>query len=105
MTGSAAYSRDQTLKGNEMTSICENEHCAYHRPLPVKDAGAPYVDTVEDGERVRVERHLYRSRDGKRDFFLCDVCHAAVQMVVTPNAEASGARSVPLDAPVGREED
>lgn len=88
-----------------MTNICENERCTYHRPLTVKDAGAPYVDTVEDGERVRVERHLYRSRDGKRDFFLCDVCHAAVQMVVTPNAEASGARSVPLDAPVRREED
>ena len=87
----AAYSRGQTLKGNEMTSLCENEHCAYHRPLPVKDAGAPYVDTVEDGERVRVERYLYRSRDGKRDFFLCDICHAAVQMVVTPNAEVTGA--------------
>ena len=67
------------------TNICENSRCTYHRHLPVKDAGAPYIDTIEDGERVRVERHLYRSRDGKRDFFLCDVCHAAVQMVVTPN--------------------
>ena len=74
-----------------MTSICENERCSYHRPLPVKDAGAPYIDTMEDGERVRVERYLYRSRDGKRDFFLCDVCHAAVQMVVTPNVELTGA--------------
>jgi len=79
-----------------MTNICENERCTYHRPLPVKDAGAPYIDTIEDGERVRVERHLYISRDGsKRDFFLCDVCHAAVEMVVTPNVENQAGEASP----------
>lgn len=74
------------------TNICENERCTYHRPLPTKDAGAPYIDTIEDGERVRVERYLYRNYGGAREFFLCDVCHAAVQMVVTPNAKLPGGR-------------
>lgn len=67
------------------THICENERCAYHRRLIAKYAEAPYIDTIEDGERVRVDRHLYRSRDGKHDFFLCGVCNAAVEMVVKPS--------------------
>ena len=69
------------------TPICENKSCTYHRPIQAKNTRAPYIDTIENGERVRVGRHLYRSRDGKRDFFLCDVCHAAVQMVVTSPTE------------------
>lgn len=72
------------------TNICENERCTYHHPLPVKDDWASYIDTMDGDERVRVERYLYRSRDGKRDFFLCDICHAAVQMVVTPNDQGKG---------------
>lgn len=66
-------------------TICENELCAYHLPLPKKDAYASYVDTIEDGKPVRVERYLYRCRDGSRSFFLCDVCHGAVKMVTTPD--------------------
>jgi hypothetical protein len=70
--------------------ICANELCTYHRQLPAKDAGAPYIDTFDDGDIVRVERYLYRGRSG--DFFLCYVCHAAAQMVVTPNLPQPGAR-------------
>ena len=81
------------------TNICENERCMYHRPLFVKDAGALYIDTLEDGERMRVDRYLYRSHDGKRDFFLCDVCHAAVEMVVTPNAKLTGRASEACEGP------
>ena len=81
------------------TNICENERCTYHRPLFVKDAGALYIDTLEDGERMRVDRYLYRSHDGKRDFFLCDVCHAAVEMVVTPNAKLTGRASEACEGP------
>lgn len=64
------------------TNICENKRCTYHRPLKLRDAGAPYIDTMEDGERVRVERFLYtrRDQDGRHDFFLCDVCHEAVKI-------------------------
>lgn len=71
-----------------MAHICDNKSCTYHRPLPVKDAGAPYIDTMEGDERVRVNRYLYRSDKG-HDFFLCGVCHSAVQMVTTPNAEVT----------------
>lgn len=70
-------------------SICANVRCAYNRPTPSKGAGAPCIYIVEDGEQRRVDRHLYRDRDGNREFFLCDVCHGAVQMVV---GSASGQR-------------
>lgn len=63
------------------TNICDNNRCTYHRPLQDKYAGNQYVETVEDGEVVRVERHMYRPRSGGQEFFLCDVCHAAAQMV------------------------
>lgn len=59
----------------------KNNRCAHHCELLTNDAKTHYVYAVEDGERVLVERYLYRSRDGKREFFLCDICHAAVDMV------------------------
>jgi hypothetical protein len=69
-----------------MANICDNPRCTYHRPLPARDAGAPYVDTYDDGQQiVRVTRYLYQSHDGRREFFLCDVCHDAVEMVLAQN--------------------
>lgn len=64
-----------------MPHICDNERCTYHQPIPERRAKAPSFEILEDGERVLVDRFLYRSRDGKRELFLCDVCHAAVQLV------------------------
>ena len=68
------------------TNICDNERCTYHRIISDNDCGAPYIDVIEDGERVHVDRYPYRSIDGKRRIVLCDVCHAAVKMVLTTNA-------------------
>ena len=31
----------------------------------------------------RLRRHLYVGQDGGRRFYLCSVCHAAVQMTVS----------------------
>lgn len=66
-----------------MATICDNPKCTYHRQIQAKLAGAPYIDTMEGDERVRVNRYLYRSGAG-RDFFLCDVCHEAVKMTASP---------------------
>lgn len=65
-------------KGDNM--ICANQSCAYHQKLPVKDKRTHYVMMIEDGDVVCVNRHMYRSN--VTEFYLCDICHEAVQMVV-----------------------
>ena len=72
-------------------NICANPSCAYHEPIPVADTRTRYVYVMEGREMVKVDRILYRRRDGSHEFFLCDVCSAAVQMVAGPNAEVTGA--------------
>lgn len=64
-----------------MTNVCDNEKCSYHTRLLTSDARAPYVYVAEGDERVKVYRHIYRSLDSQHEFYLCDVCHAAAQMV------------------------
>ena len=66
-----------------MTNICENVLCTYNRPMPRNYAQGRYVDIIEDRELVRVQRYLCRA--GSRKVFLCEVCHEAVRMIVTPN--------------------
>jgi len=61
-----------------MDYFCDNQQCEYHvkeqrKTLEVEDRG---------GVRRRVHRHLYVAFAADRRFFLCDTCHAAVQMVV-----------------------
>lgn len=71
---------------NAMITICENKICTYHIPLAISRSDDPYVNVFKDGGRVRVERHLYAKRDGVK-VFLCDVCHAAVEMVTARGSE------------------
>ena len=66
-------------------SVCENKGCSYHKPI--SNVSAPYVDMAENGEVRRVVRHLYRSKSSAHEFYLCDVCHNAVQMVLKPNVK------------------
>ncbi len=63
-----------------ITYLCHNEHCSNHIKLHTKNAADACIYVRTDGELERIERHMYRSPDGKNTFFLCDVCHAAVEM-------------------------
>ena len=63
--------------------ICDNPKCAYHIKVGEKDASASHIYVIEDGERTRVDRYLYRSALGDR-LFLCDVCHEAVRITNNP---------------------
>lgn len=66
------------------TYICENPKCRYHKPTPVNSEDDSYIDLYENGGFVRVKRHKYRSIVNRCDFYLCDTCHKAVQMVREP---------------------
>ena len=64
--------------------ICENELCDFHIPISDVEAARPYIDLIEDGERIQVVRYLYRSRSKGTHLMLCHVCHAAVQLIENP---------------------
>ncbi len=70
-----------------ITHICENSRCAHHVPLPASAATSSFayvtepLRTIEDTGVRRIERHLYRHRDGS-PYFLCEVCHAAAEMTM-----------------------
>lgn len=65
-----------------MTNICDNQECSYNRKAPYSWKNYGYVDVMEGDDVVRVNRHLYKSNGPKEfEFYLCDVCHSAVQMV------------------------
>ena len=66
----------------ETPNLCENSACTYHRKLLLNDADIPDIVVHKDGQQIRVTRHRYASRDGAHKYYLCHVCHAAVQMVV-----------------------
>jgi hypothetical protein len=60
-----------------MDYFCDNQLCALH----VKERRKT-LEVEDGGRRRQVNRHLYIAVAGYRSFFLCDTCHAAVQMVV-----------------------
>jgi hypothetical protein len=63
-------------------NICDNKICTYNEQVAFINSDAPYIDVVKGGKNIRVYRYLYKNSTGAVRFFLCDVCHAAVQMVI-----------------------
>lgn len=63
--------------------VCDNVSCTNHMPLPISVTDERYVTVIKDGELLQIKRHLYQRHDGT-NFYLCDACHAAVEMVVRP---------------------
>lgn len=63
-----------------MATICDNPECAYHQPLPHRESTVMVVEVVDGHDRVSITRHMYRNNAGFT-LFLCDACHAAVQLV------------------------
>lgn len=75
-----------------MDYFCDNAQCEYHVKEQCKT-----LEVDDGGERKQVHRHLYVSFAFGRNFFLCDVCHAAVQMVVgggTSRVDRDGERHI-----------
>lgn len=73
-----------------MVSVCDNSKCEYNE-VKTTDIFAPFVDVYDDfaSRKVRINRHLYKKTtvsckgDTPRRscLFLCDICHAAVEVV------------------------
>jgi hypothetical protein len=66
-----------------MIMVCDNKLCRFHMPIP-GNRQEPRVrvwDPVKE-DILMVERHLYRRRCDGDTYFLCDVCHNAVSMLV-----------------------
>jgi hypothetical protein len=66
-----------------MSMVCENPLCSRNEPMPSSENLSSVV-LIEEGYRTLVNRHLYRCQPGM-EFWLCDVCHSAVQLVVSPD--------------------
>lgn len=61
--------------------ICANDSCAHSKVTLNAPDDSSHVDyRGPDGGRVSLARHLYASTTTK--FYLCEVCHNAVQMVM-----------------------
>lgn len=65
--------------------ICDNPKCQHHVPVPVQgrpDRVLVYGPMLPNGDQqiIVVDRHLYRNRYGETAFYLCGVCHSAVEI-------------------------
>lgn len=68
-----------------MTFLCDNDICTHHVPIPGRDENSLRAVVIDaDGERRTFERHLYVQNMGVAKVYLCDYCHAAVQLVMGP---------------------
>ena len=61
--------------------ICANKECQYHIPFKTATGREPVVRTAENGILHEVRRYLYKQHGGL-EFFLCEICHGAVQQVM-----------------------
>lgn len=65
-----------------MPFICENEQCVNHIAVPRELGLTVYMVRVGHMEEKSINRYLYRDYRNDSEFYLCGVCHAAVEMVV-----------------------
>ncbi len=65
-----------------MPFICENEQCVNHIAVPRELDLRTYKVRVGVMEDRAINLHLYRDYRNDSEFYLCGVCHAAVEMVV-----------------------
>lgn len=64
--------------------FCDNAICPLH-DLDIDNNNRTDSCLVEDDRgRREVRRHMYSNADGTRRYYLCDVCHSAVEMTKGP---------------------
>lgn len=63
-----------------MQPFCDNTLCPLHdHNIDHNNRTNSYVVDDDRGRR-EVKRHLYINADGTSRYYLCDVCHSAVEM-------------------------